>query len=178
MWTHSIWFKLCFAAGSVSLLLWCGCQSSDPKAKGLVATLRFHQEVNADSTGRSAQVPVYRQMPVLVNVEKSPFLDERYVTNAIVVDAIGGFALKVRFDDSGTKLLEQYSTANRGRHYAVFTQFGETNGQQRWLATPLFTRTITDGTLVFTPDATREEADQIARGVMNLKRQIVKRGEW
>ena len=178
MWTHSIWFKLCFAAGSVSLLLWCGCQSSDPKGKGLVATLRLHQEVNADSTDRSSRVPVFRQMPVLVNVEKSPFLDERYVTNAIVVEDMGGFALKVQFDDSGTKVLEQYSTANRGRHYAIFTQFGETNAQQRWLAAPLFTRTISDGLIIFTPDATREEAEQIALGVLNLKKQIVKKGEW
>ena len=35
----------------------------------------------------------------------------------------------------------------------------------RWLAAPVFTKRITDGVLVFTPDCTREEADRIVKGL-------------
>ena len=38
----------------------------------------------------------------------------------------------------------------------------------RWLAAPRINKRIADGVLVFTPDATREEAEQIALGLNNL----------
>jgi preprotein translocase subunit SecD len=170
-------FKSCLGAG-LTLALLCGCQSSPGKPKGLVATLRLHLEMNADRSDRSTPVPIHRANPFLVNVEKAPFLDERSVTNAAVVEAMGGFAIQVQFDTTGARLLEQYSTANRGRRCAIFTQFGDKNPQPRWLAAPLLSRTITDGVLVFTPDATREEAEQIVRGLLNLKKEIQKRGQW
>jgi len=170
-------FKSCLCAG-LALALLCGCQSLAGKPKGLVATLRLHLEVNPDATDRSTPVPIHRAHPFPVNVEKASFLDERSVTNVAVVEAMGGFAIEVRFDTTGARLLEQYSTANRGRRCAIFTQFGDKTPQPRWLAAPVLSRTITDGVLVFTPDATREEAEQIVRGLLNLKKQIQKRGEW
>ena len=170
-------FKSCLGAG-VMLALLCGCQSPSGKPKGLLATLRLHLEVNPDGTDRSTPVPIHRANPFPVNVERAPFLDERSVTNAAVVEAMGGFAIQVQFDTTGARLLEQYSTANRGRRCALFTQFGDKTPQPRWLAAPVLSRTITDGVLVFTPDATREEAEQIVRGLVNLKKQIQRRGEW
>ena len=73
--------------------------------------------------------------------------------------------MSIQFDHQGTLLLEQYSTLNRGRKFAIFTQFGDKLKESRWLAAPIISRRITDGLLMFTPDATREEAEQIARGL-------------
>ena len=69
---------------------------------------------------------------------------------------------------TGTALLEQCTTRNRGRRIAIFSQFGEKMKDYRWLAAPVISRRITDGVLVFTPDATREEAEEIAAGLNNV----------
>lgn len=172
-------FKLCLAALVFGLGLWCGCRTTAAKPKGWVATLRLHLETTPDAMGGSMAVPVDRRSPVMINVEKNSFLDERYVTNAAVVEAMGVFAVKVQFDDFGRNLLEQYSTANRGLRCVIFSQYGEKKRfQQRWLAAPMFTRTIKDGTLEFTPDASREEADRIVRGLMNVTKSNRKSGAW
>jgi len=156
------------------LALLCGCQTGG-KPKDQVAALRLHLEVNPDGTDRNAPVPIGREPPILINVEKEPFLDERNVASAKVVDALGGFALQIEFDKRGAWLLEQGSMGNRGRRCAVFCQFGEAKAPtSRWLAAPVFARRITEGILVFTPDATREEAEQIVAGLNNVARQLQK----
>jgi preprotein translocase subunit SecD len=81
---------------------------------------------------------------------------------------VGGFALRIQFDHAGTALLEQYSASNRGKKIAVFCQFGEKLKDVRWLAAPVISRRISDGIFVFTPDATREEAEEIAVGLNNV----------
>ena len=40
--------------------------------------------------------------------------------------------------------------------------------EARWLAAPRISQRIKDGVLVFTPDATREEAERIVRGLNNV----------
>ena len=144
-----------------------GCQTAESKGKKDLSTLRLHLEVNADGTDRNEQVPIYREKPVLVNVEKLPFISEKNVVAATLIDAHGGFAIQVQFDREGTWLLEQYSTVNRGRHIAIISQFGET----RWLAAPLIEHRIPNGLLTFTPDSTREEAERIVRGLNNVARE-------
>lgn len=156
------------------LALLCGCLTGG-KPKGPVAALRLHLEVNPDGTDRSTPVPIYRETPVMINVENAPFLDESDVASAKVIDALGGFALQIEFDRRGTWLLEQYSMGSRGRRCAVFSQFGDAKAPtSRWLAAPIFSRRITDGILVFTPDTTREEAEQIAAGLNNMGKQFQK----
>ncbi len=172
-------FKLCLAALALGLGLWCGCQTTASKPKNWVANLRLYLETNPDAAGNSMSVPVYRGSPVMINVEKSPFLDERYVTNAVVVGTTNIFAIKVQFDNFGRVLLEEYSTANRSLRCVIFSQYGEKKKfQQRWLAAPMFTQTIKDGTLEFTPDASREEADKIVRGLMNTTKENRKNNAW
>ena len=51
------------------------------------------------------------------------------------------------------------------------SQFGE----MRWLAAPMITRQIQDGIFVFTPDASREEAERIVRGVNNVVAKLNKK---
>jgi len=142
------------------------CKSFGKKKEA--STLRLHLEVGSDGSDRITQVTVNRENPIYVTVEKEPFLTEHYVKNAAVLDAMGGFSIFVQFDQKGAWLLEQYSTANKGRRVVIGSQFGDT----RWLAAPLFTKRITDGTLVFTPDATRAEAERIVKGLNNVAKEL------
>lgn len=151
-----------------------GCQTAESKRKNELTTLRLHLEVNADGTQHNEPVPIYRAKPILVNVEKKPFVDEGNMAKAEVIDVLGGFAIQIQFDRQGTWLLEQYSTANKDRHIAIFSQFGET----RWLAAPVISQRIANGLFTFTPDATREEAERIVLGLNNVAREVKKRSKW
>jgi preprotein translocase subunit SecD len=155
------------AAAAVALL--CSCQT-DRREKE-VAALRVHIEVSPDPAGTSQTISVVRSDPVLVTVKHEPILTEANIVAAKIIDAPGGFAVELRFDGNGTWLLEQYSAANPGRHFIVFGQWGEKLAQGRWLAAPLIARRIPNGVLAFTPDASREEADQFVTGLNNAARE-------
>jgi|APCry1669188910_1035180.scaffolds.fasta_scaffold129955_1 preprotein translocase subunit SecD len=151
----------------------CGCQSTgETNPKKMLSTLRLHLEATRDGPKASERVPIYRDKPVWLYVEKSPFLTEGVVAEASVIEVMGGFALSIRFDRSGAGVLEQFSVVNRGRKIAIFSQFGDKMKDYRWLAAPVISHRISDGVLVFTPDATREEAEEIARGLNNVARKI------
>jgi preprotein translocase subunit SecD len=138
--------------------------AKEKSEKKETSVLRLHLEVNPDGTDRSAMAQIGRPTSFLVNIEKQAFVTEFDMVRAEVVDdAFGGFGLKVQYNQHGTWLLESYTTANRGKRLAVFAEFGEV----RWLAAPRITKRITDGLFTFTPDATREEAQRIARGLNN-----------
>ena len=143
-----------------------GCESLGKKKEA--STLHLHLEVTRDGTDKNAPVPINRTDPIYINVEKQPFLDEGRVAKAAVIDVMGGFAIFIQFDRQGTWLLEQYSTANKGRHVAIMSEFGEA----RWLAAPVMNKRISDGTLVFTPDATRAEAERIVHGLNNVAKAV------
>jgi len=49
---------------------------------------------------------------------------------------------------------------------------------ERWLAAPVISRRIPDGVLVFTPDASRAEADDIVLGLNNIAREVEKKNKW
>jgi preprotein translocase subunit SecD len=148
-----------------------GCQSADHKRRTEVATLRVHLEVNFDPTDRTKEVPIYRKNPISIPIDRSPLLTELQVKEARVVeDSIGGYALRVEFDKRGSWLLEQVTTGNRGKRLPVFCTFMSPTAdaaEGRWLAAPLISKRIADGVLVFTPDASIEEARQIAVGLNN-----------
>jgi len=150
----------------------CGCQSD--KKKPQTAALRVHIEVSPDPTGSSQPISVIRSDPVLVTIKREPILTEANLMEAKVIDAQGGFALQFKFDGSGTWMVEQYSAANPGRHFAIFGQWSEKPVDSRWLAAPLITHRIAGGTLVFTPDCSREEADQLVRGLNEAAKEIHK----
>jgi hypothetical protein len=132
-------------------------------AKQLTA-LRLHIQTSPDPTGRSMEVPVFRSRPVLLTIDPSPFLTEQNVTKAEIVDELGGFSIRIELERQGKWLLEKYTAANMGRRIAIFANFGH----ERWLAAPVIQKVIADGKLTFTPDATREEADRIVRGLKNV----------
>jgi len=169
-------FKLCLVALGLGVAL-CAC-SSIGKSKGPQAVLRLHIQSTPDGSERSAPVPIYRAHPILINVDKASFLDERSITNAVLVDSGDSFAIEVRFSHSGAKILEQYSTTYRSRHCAIASSWGEKYYTNRWLAAPIFSKTIFDGKLVFTPDASREEAVMIVEGLNNHAKDIQNSDLW
>ena len=152
----------------ISLLGVTGCLSTKKKEATL---LKFHLEVNPDGSDRSKPVPIYRASPIYVNVETKPFLQEGNVVQAAVIDdSFGGFQLKVQLDRQGSWLLEQYTTASKGKRVAIFSHFGEA----RWLGAPILTKRIADGVFAFTPDATREETERMVRGLNELAKKSQK----
>src|SRR5262249_47979971 len=125
-----------------------------------------------DGTGKSEPVAIHRVEPrIYLNIEKEAFLYEADIAHAEVVDEPGGFAIRLQFDDRGTKMIEAVSVYNGGRHYAIFCKFSEA----RWLAAPLFSGPIRGGSITFTPDATRDEAERIVRGLNNVAKKTQKK---
>ena len=158
----------------LSLGLVCGCKTNS--SKKVMATLRAHLETTPDSAGHSTSVPIYRESPVNIVVERAPMLSENQVTEARVIEVVGGFAIQIQFDRKGVWALEQASASSRGRRLAVFTQFTSLKNpkgtEARWLGAPAFSKFIGDGVLTFTPDATREEAFQIVLGLNNAAKKL------
>jgi hypothetical protein len=149
-------------------LLGAGCQMPGKKD---ASTLQLHVEVNPDGTANNVPVSIGRgDLSFQVNVEKESFLGEGNIEQASVIDALGGFQIMVQYDRKGTLLLEQYSAAYKGRRVAIFSEFGDV----RWLAAPVMVNRIPDGTLVFTPDATREEAERIVKGLNYVAKEVKK----
>ncbi len=151
----------------LALVVGLGCKTAGKKD---ASTLRLHLEANPDPMGHTETVLIGRTDPFPVHVQKAPFLTELNIVQASVVDVMGGFQIMIQFDRQGTWLLEQYSTMAKDKHVAIFSQFG----QARWLAAPVFSRRIADGLLVFTPDATHEEAERIVRGLSALAKEVKK----
>src|ERR1017187_5242560 len=82
----------------------CGCRTSgESNPKKQVSTLRFHLETTRDGTKANEPVPIYREKPVMVNVELTPFLTEANVAEAKVIDVIGGFALRIPIWNQGQR---------------------------------------------------------------------------
>ena len=133
--------------------------------------IAFFIEMTPDNTKRNGPMTIGRTDPFVINVENQPFLDERSVISASVADAFGSYQITVQFDRRGTWLLEQYTVANRGRRIAIVAHFGE---EGRSLAAPVIQKPIHDGFLVFTPDASREEAERIAKGLNEQGKAIQK----
>lgn len=155
----------------------CGCKTMGNKQDKQLSTLRVHLEVTPEPMDFSTTVKVFRAKPLEVTVDKSPFLTEANVSGAKVVEMHGGFALQIQFNQEGTWLLEEYTTTNPGRHLAIFSEFGWKKLKSRWLAAPMIRKRISDGVLTFTPDATREEAEEIALGLNNVAKKN-KKSQW
>jgi len=162
----------------VVLAVFVGCQTAERKRKHQPSTLRIHIEVHPDGTNMSEPVPIFRERPVMVNVDKIPALTEMNVTEAKVVDAVGGFAIRLQFDRRGTWLLEQRSVGSRSQRFAIYCQWGPGLSERRWLAAPIVGRRISDGVFLFTPDATRAEAEEIVLGLNNIAREVKKKTKW
>jgi hypothetical protein len=138
-----------------------GCASMKKKA----TIFRVHMEASGSYNPNDVMpVEIGKNGLFLLNVEKVPILDEGNVLHASVAKARNDFVIMVQFDRHGTWVLEQYTTTGRNLHMALYGQFG-TN---IWLAAPEITKTIKDGLLTFTPDATLAEAKRFVEGLNNV----------
>jgi hypothetical protein len=152
-----------------------GCKSAEERKQAKEASsLRLYIESEFDTTGaKTTVVPVYRASPVLIRVNKEPFLDEGNIVDAEVVDVPGGFVIRVKYDFRGTLTLASVSSNYPGQRMAIFTMFTE----GRYIAAPKITNHIKDGVIVFTPDATRAEAERIVRGLNNVAAKLGNRAK-
>lgn len=155
-----------------------GCRTHKHDKNKDLATLRVHLESTIDDTSRTKKVPIYRASPVDLTVDQEPFLTEAHVASAKVVDVLGGFDLQIQLNRQGSWLLQEFSASNPGKHYAIFTQFGEKGKESRWLSAPIFSRIISSGIIEFTPDASREEAEEIAKGLNNIAKKNESNEKW
>lgn len=151
-------------------------QSSEQKKQ--LSTIRFHLEATGDSSERAGGVPILRASPMYVNIVRESFLDERDVVSANLNDHMGSFVIQIQLDEHGTFVLDNLSAANKGKRIAIMCEFGD----RRWLAAPIISRRMSDGMITFTPDATREEAERIVRGLNNaigkLRNKSFLRNNW
>jgi hypothetical protein len=163
-------FNIILAAFLLAAL---GCASTEDKKKNKEATfLRFHLETNPDGTQHNFSTLVYRANPMRIQVERNAALDEGFMEKAEIVaaDEFGNFAIKITFDETGKQRLNYVTSSYKGRHMVALARWTET----RALAAPLIKKTITDGVFVFTPDATREEAERIVFGLNNVIKTLKK----
>ena len=159
-----------------------GCASTktpaEKRQEKLAATLRVHVQVPPGSEEFSSEASVFRENPVTIIVARTPFVTESEVAQARVIDSQGGFLLQIQFDQHGTLLLEQFTTSNPGKHFAVFCEFGDKLQEHRWLAAPIIPKRISNGLLTFTPDASREETELIAKGLNNVGKKLQEKLAW
>jgi preprotein translocase subunit SecD len=156
----------------LALLFSQGCKTPEERKRSKESsTFRLFLEAGSSRADPNSGVPIYRENPVRVSVEQRPFVTEVDVQSATVLDVAGGFAVQVQLNRHGTLILEGVTATHRGRRMAIQSHFPE----PRWLAAPTITRPIHNGELVFTPDATREEADRFVLGLTNVVAKIRKR---
>ena len=153
----------------LALAALCGCHTDKKKAED--CSLRVCLESGAPS---AKTIYVLRSAPVAVPIESEPILSEANIVEARVIDAPGGFAIQLQFDESSTLVLEQYSAANPGKHLVIVAKWGNSPLDGRPLAAPLITHRISNGVLSFTPDMTRSEADRLVAGLGTISKETRK----
>ena len=164
----SRWTRFNLYLLTLALVAGTGCKSPEERKRDkTTATLRLFLEATPDGTARYQMIEL-AGVPICANT--SGFLAENSVKRVEVINTRdGGFALDVEFDRHGLLVLDSITAANRGRRIIVFSQFGQKNsGKERWLAAPKITGRLSSGRLIFTPNATREEAVEIAVGLGNV----------
>jgi hypothetical protein len=154
-------------------LLASGCQSTEARRQSKeVTVLRLHLSSNLDGTRHTTTIHMPREDPMPLSIQANPFLDQAEILRAAVVDGpYGGYSIQLHFTTRGTFLLDTYSTANKDRKIAVYSQFDD---EVRWLGAPVIHDRIRDGLLMFTPDASRDESERIVRGLNNVATRLHK----
>jgi hypothetical protein len=142
---------------------------SKPKKKPApYGILRLFLEANEDSNSAKAQV--IRRLPQTYPVQQSPFIDERDIVRATVVEAPdGGFMIQVELTQPhGRQALEMGTVSSLGRHLLIFGQWTtetDTKPEERWLGAPVVRNVLRTGMIVFSADMDREEADRFVEGI-------------
>ncbi|MGO8766018.1 MAG: SecDF P1 head subdomain-containing protein [Limisphaerales bacterium] len=157
---------------ALTLTALCGCQTS--KKDKQVSAVRIHLESSGDVPDSTQTIKVIRADPLMLTIDKEPIFQEANLVGASTIDTEGGFAVQLDFDEISTALLEQYTAGNLGKHLAIFGQWGEKLSDGRWLGAPMITQRIYNGKLTFTPDMSREEANEFIVGLTNVIKKVQK----
>jgi hypothetical protein len=176
---YAVRFNLYLLLAALILPL-AGCKTSPAeKEEKRCASLRIHLENRAKVPGGTDGeiISVLRSSPVVVRINPEPVLTEANILKATLLETPGGCAIQVEFNQTGTWVLEQFTSANAGRHFAIFSQWTENTKDSRWLAAPIISHRIANGVYSFTPDASREEAEKIVSGLNHMAKKIAK-GEF
>lgn len=139
------------------------------KASDRLAVIRFHIEVTDDGSGPRAEV--IRSRPQTFAIDKVPFVDERDLTSAQIVETPdGGFVIQVDCTEHGRNSLEMTSAASNGRHILIYGQWTDDDDvtESRWLGAPVIRMALRNGTFRFSVDADRTEAQQLVDGLNNV----------
>jgi hypothetical protein len=111
-----------------SVLLASGCASYREKSrfsKEEQSTIRLYLEGNHADVASTGTVLVTRdRFPM--TVEREPSLTEADLSKAIMVNdpgPNGGCSIELVFNEHGSLMLDMLTTANKGRHLVVFSQF-------------------------------------------------------
>ena len=148
-------------------LLVSGCalwhHSDKNKAVGIV---RVHVESDNSNAGSTKDITFPRSEPIKFNIQTDAILTEADIVGARLFDTPGGgFAVELKFAETAGWRLQQYTAASPGKHLAIFAQWGKALTEGRWVAAPLIAHPIANGTLTFTPDASRQELEQWIKGL-------------
>lgn len=139
------------------------CESTNPdgsaKVATGVATLRVHLETHDDKLGLSQQITVGREDRQTFFITAGMIGEQSLTAARIWEGNEGEFAIHLQFDREGVRTLEMLSLSYRGKRLAIGGQFPE----PRWIGTVRMDRHIADGTLLFRPDVSREEAEKMVR---------------
>jgi hypothetical protein len=166
-----------------------GCKSTEEKQREHTrTTLWLHLETaeNSPDTNHVMKVEI---AGASLNCDTRPFLtDENLLKAEIAPMPEGGQALRLQFDERGRLIIDQYTNQHRFKRVIFFAEWGvdydrksvladwgfrqprqspKTKLTRRWLAAPRMTRRVSDGTIVFTPDLSSEELDQLVLGLNN-----------
>jgi len=164
------WFNLYLTAILAATLL--GCETtgsdSDKNKPSDLATLRVHLESHPDPiTGSSTPIRIGREDPLNLHVTGAMIGEINLVSAELWDGKEGEYAIHLQFDRAGTQTLEMLSMSYRGKRLAIESQFP----YHRWIGLVRMNQRISDGSLLFRPDASREESVRIVSG---LNKAIVK----
>ncbi|MGA2176539.1 MAG: hypothetical protein ABSH38_16305 [Verrucomicrobiota bacterium] len=120
------WFNIYLALAGVFLASGCaGDKSAGIHGKKELSTIRLYLEENrADTTSTGTVLVTRQQFPMVI--DREPFLTEADLSKAMLIDdpgPDGSYAIQLLFNEHGTLLLDMTTTANKGRHIVVFSQF-------------------------------------------------------
>jgi hypothetical protein len=110
------------------LFLAAGCASYREKAnfaKSEQSTIRLYLEGNRADAASTGTILVTRQR-FPMTIEREPALTEADLRKVIMVNdpgPNGGCSIELVFNEHGSLMLDMLTTANRGRHIVVFSQF-------------------------------------------------------
>ncbi len=138
-------------------------EQKDEKPEKQATTIEFRSETPSIGMG-TGRIKVFRAHPVTLNVEKNAFVDGGFVEQARLIDGLAGPMIYIKFTTQGALRLQMATVTRPGRRIAIYARWTE----GRWLGAPLITKPLEDGEILFTPDATRDEAERIVRGLNNV----------